>query len=518
MAFEPPSPDQLRAIGDRLSLAITEEEAKLYAHYGADLAGALSRIEALAEWLPASAFARGTPQRPAPAENPHNAWAVKLLVRGRAGGKLAGKRIALKDTIALAGAPLCDGTRFLEGYVSEFDATVATRLLEAGGEIIGKAVCEFLSYSSGSHTSLSGPVENPRKRAHSAGGSSSGCAALVAAGEVDIAIGGDQAGSIRIPSAHCGVYGLKPTWGLVPYTGAASSEFNVDHLGPITANVRDNALALEVLAGSDGIDPRRSPGAAPAANYADGLARDVRGLRIGIVAEGFGHRSSMPEVDNAVRRAAALFQKLGAEIREISIPWHRDGVAVWLGFALEGYHANLMLGGGFGGNQGGLSWTGLQQRLASWRDHGAEIPANLRLGMLMGDYLRQRYRGFYYTRAMNLVRPLAAAYDEALGGCDLLVMPTVPRTARPLATGPLTPQEIIDQAFENIDNTSPFDLTHHPAMSIPCGLVDGCPVGMMLVARHHGEAMIYRAAHAFETAFDWRKLPEGAEREAQNQS
>ena len=182
---------------------------------------------------------------------------MKTSIKGRPGGKLAGRRIALKDNVCLAGVPMMIGADILEGYVPDVDATIVERILDAGGEIAGKAVCEYYCVSGGSHTSATGPVQNPRKPGYSAGGSSSGSAALVAAGDVDMAIGGDQAGSIRIPASHCGIVGLKPTYGLVPYTGIAPLEITLDTCGPMTADVRDNALLLEVIAGPDGIDSRQ---------------------------------------------------------------------------------------------------------------------------------------------------------------------------------------------------------------------------------------------------------------------
>ena len=170
---------------------------------------------------------------------------------------LAGRRVAIKDNVAVAGVPMTNGSKTVEGYVPRQDATVVTRLLAAGATIAGKATCEELCFDGGSHTSHTGPVRNPWNRAKSTGGSSSGSAALVAAGEVDMAIGGDQAGSIRIPSAFCGTVGHKPTHGLVPYTGAFPIENTIDHLGPITRTVRDAALMLGVLAGPG--RPRPAP-------------------------------------------------------------------------------------------------------------------------------------------------------------------------------------------------------------------------------------------------------------------
>ena len=179
----------------------------------------------------------------------------------------------MKDNIAVAGLPMMNGSATVEGFVPRRDATVVTRLLAAGATIAGKAVCEDLCFSGGSHTSRTGPVRNPWDRSRSAGGSSSGSAALVAAGQADLALGGDQGGSIRIPSAFCGTVGHKPTYGLVPYTGAFPIENTLDHLGPITRTVRDAALLLGVLAGRDGLDPRQRRDPPPA----DYLAEPGRG-------------------------------------------------------------------------------------------------------------------------------------------------------------------------------------------------------------------------------------------------
>ena len=225
---------------------------------------------------------------------------------------------------------------------SPFDATVVDRILEAGGEIAGKAVCEYLSYSSGSHTAVTGHVRNPRKPSHTTGGSSSGSAALVAAGEVDMAIGGDQLDPHPVGAMRA--LWSKPTYGRVPYTGAVSSEFVIDHLGPMTAIARDNALLLECIAGFDPLDPR-TIGTPPTENFVASLGKSVSGLSIGVVAEGFGHRTSMAEVDATVRRASFEFERL-AKVESVVLLWHRDGLAIWLVFAMEGYAANLMHGNG----------------------------------------------------------------------------------------------------------------------------------------------------------------------------
>jgi amidase len=505
--YRPPSPDDVVAAAQRLGLTVAPEAAAMFARYAAEIAFAYTRIDDLQEFLPKPDPAERAFARPEPGENRFGAWLVKSSIKRGVAGKLTGKRVAIKDTIAVAGLPMTDGTNFLN-YMPPFDATVVRRILDAGGEIAGKAVCEFLSYSSGSHTAVSGPVENPVNAGYSTGGSSSGSAALVAAREVDMAIGGDQAGSIRIPAAHCGLCGLKPTFGRVPYAGAVSSEYVIDHLGPMTATVGDNALLLECIAGSDPFDPRTA-GTPPPDDYRAALGRSVGGLSIGVVAEGFGHRGSMPEVDSIVRRAGATYTRLGATVETIALPWHRDGLAIWMVFAMEGYFGNLIRGNGFGGNYDGLQWSALNDGIARWRDNPDALPANLKLGMLMGEDAGSRYRRHYYVKAMNLVRQLRGAYDRALSEYDILLMPTVPAKARPLPVADAAPETIIDLAFENIDNTCPFNLTHHPALTVPCGIADGCPIGMMLVTKPFAEATLYAAAYAFEQSNDWHHIGSG---------
>ncbi len=225
--------------------------------------------------VPQVRYPRTPGYRPAAEENPHNAWYRKTSIVGAASGKLKGKRVALKDNIMLAGVPMMNGSSTLEGYMPEFDATIVTRMLDAGAEIAGKVHCESFCLSGGSHTNATGPVHNPHKMGYSAGGSSSGSGVVVALGEVDMAIGGDQGGSIRMPSSFCGTYGMKPTWGLVPYTGIMPIEIYVDHTGPMTANVADNALLLEVIAGDDGYDPRIK--APQVQRYTKALGRRCRG-------------------------------------------------------------------------------------------------------------------------------------------------------------------------------------------------------------------------------------------------
>jgi amidase len=499
-----PTSEEFGKVAAELGLSFST--ADLTAHLEALLPAfeLYNRLDQMTDELLPVVYPRRPGRRPSPDENPQAAWYVKTEIPGATSGELAGKAVALKDNICLAGVPMMNGASTLEGYVPDIDATVATRILDAGGTIVGKTVCEYFCFSGGSHTSATGPVHNPRRMGYSAGGSSSGSAAVVAAGEVPMALGGDQGGSIRIPAAFCGIYGMKPTHGLVPYTGVMPIELTLDHIGPMTATVEDNALLLEVLAGPDGLDPRQY-GAQPKP-YREALGQGAAGLRITVVEEGFGHAQSLPGVDQIVREAAERFKGLGATVETVSIPMHRAGSAIWLAVAAEGALMQMMRGNGFGFNWQGLYITSLLDFHSAWRTRADELSDTLKNTMLLGQYMVTRYRGHYYAKAQNLVRVLRRAYDEVLARCDLLLMPTLPVVATPLPEADAPISQILQRGFEMLANTAQFDCTHHPAMSVPCGKVDGLPVGMMLVAKAFDEEVIYRAAAAFERAVDWERL------------
>jgi amidase len=499
-----PTVEQLHKIVSSLHMSMSEREIGEYLDVLEGTMQAYDRIAQLPDYLPEVRYPRTPGTRPAPSENPLGAWYIKSEVRGAPYGPLAGKRIVLKDNICLAGVPMMNGASTLEGYVPDIDATVAARILDAGGTIVGKAHCEYFCLSGGSHTSASGPVHNPYKMGYSAGGSSSGCAALVGSGEVEMAIGGDQGGSVRMPSSYSGCYGMKATHGLVPYTGAMPIEATIDHLGPMTATVADNALLLEVIAGADGVDPRQYN--VRVDKYTAALGRGVAGLRIGVLTEGFRHPVSEPDVDQKVRQAADRLRALGAVVEEISIPMHLDGLAIWTPIALEGLQAQMMHGNGMGFNWQGLYTTSLLDAHANWRARANELSRTLKISMLAGEYFIRQYRGHFYAKAQNLVRLLRKTYEHAFSRVDLLLMPTTPMKATPLPPQDAPLSLYCQRGFEMLPNTTPFSVCGNPAMNVPCGMSGGLPVGMQLVAAHYNESTIYRAAHAFEQLGDWRSF------------
>jgi amidase len=504
MSVQTPTRDQLSAVAQRCGLSLDDASLESFRALLAPYIESYKAVAAMLDEVPRVKYPRTPGYRPGPSENKLNAWYYKSSVMGAREGKLKGKTIVLKDNIMLAGVPMMNGAATLEGYIPDFDATVVTRILDEGGEILGKAHCESFCLSGGSHTNATGAVHNPRKEGYSAGGSSSGSAALVAAGEVDMAIGGDQGGSIRMPASYCGIYGMKPTYGLVPYTGIMPIEIFVDHTGPMTNSVADNALLLEVIAGDDGYDSRIK--APTLHNYTQALGSGVKDLKIAVIKEGFGHHNSEHAVDEKVRSGANRLASLGARVEEVSLPMHLEATALWVPIGIEGLTQTMMYGDGYGVSRDDLYSTSLMDFHRGWRQRADELSETTKLFLMLGTYVRENYGSRYYGKSINIVRRLRAAYDQVLAKYDLLLMPTTPMKATPIPGPDSSREEHVTRALEMLTNTAPFDLTHHPAMSIPCGMIDGLPAGLMLVGRHFDEPTIYRAAEAFEQSADWKTL------------
>src|SRR5438034_1553254 len=489
---------ELERIAKSYNLDLSRDDLTSFRNLMDGVLASYRRLDQFAEPTLAVKYPRNTGFRPPASDNRLNAWYWRCSIKGATSGPLAGKKIAIKDNVCVAGIPMMNGSNVLEGYVPDVDATIVTRILDAGGEIVGKAVCEHLCFSGGSHTSDTGPVLNPHDPKRAAGGSSSGSAALVAAGECDMAIGGDQGGSIRIPSSYSGAVGHKPTYGLVPYTGVFPIELTLDHTGPIARTAADCAALLEAIAGPDGLDPRQS-GAVRTEPYTKKLTGDARGVRIGIVREGFGWPNSEPDVDKMVRDAGARLTRAGAAVTEVAVPLHRDGIHIWNAIAVEGATMLMVAGNSMGTNWKGHYTTSLLDFYGrSRRARANDLSETVKLVILLGQYMQDNYHGRYYAKAQNLARVLRAAYDEALGGVDLLVMPTLPLKATYLPAPNARREDYDARALEMIANTAPFDVTGHPAITVPAGLSSGLPVGMMLIGRHGEAATVLRAADAFQ--------------------
>jgi len=253
-----------------------------------------------------------------------------------------------------------------------------------------------------------------------------------------------------------------------------------------------------VLAGADGLDPRQPAGLRTEA-YTKQLTGDARGLRIGIVKEGFGWPNSEPDVDAMVREAAQRLTRAGGTVSEVSIPLHRDGIHIWNAIAVEGATALMVAGNSMGTNWKGHHTTSLLDFYGrSRRVRANDLSETVKLVVLLGQYMQDNYQGRYYAKAQNLARVLRAAYDEPLKDVDFLLMPTLPLKATLLPAPDASREDYVARALEMISNTCPFDVTGHPAATVPAGMSAGLPVGMMLIGRHWEDGTVLRAADAFQ--------------------
>ncbi|TVP45303.1 MAG: amidase [Halomonas sp.] len=501
MSVKRPNLETLESISNYYGFDLSSDELRDFQSAVAGSMAVYDRLDELAdESLPVKYPRADLGYRPVGDDNPLNGWAWKCSVPGAEEGPLAGRTVALKDNIALAGIPMMNGSSIMEGFVPREDATVATRLLDAGAHIIGKTAVPSFCFDGGGCTGYPEPQPvNPHDHNRLAGASSNGSAVVVTNGEVDMALGGDQGGSIRLPASWSGCYGIKGTHGLVPYTGIFPIELTLDHVGPMARTAEDCALMLEVLAGSDGLDPRQYE--VRTAKYTASLSENLSGLRVGILREGFGIPGvSEPDVDAAVREAVSVLEKAGASVSEVSIPMHSDGLALWSAIAFEGATELMVRGDGFGTNWRGHYSTQMMDFYGrARRARGHDFSDTVKVTVLAGHYMSEHYNRHYYAKAQNVSRRLARDYDNALQRCDLLVMPTTAMKATQRPTD-RSLNSILAGALSNLHNTAPFDVSGHPAMSIPVGLSEGLPVGMQLVGRRWDEATVLKVAHAYQVA------------------
>ena len=498
MRIPAPELDDLRAISQRWGLKIGDGDLAVFKALIEGALGSYHEVDAMYEASRPSPPDRSS-HRPEDSDNELGAWYYRCDIQESDSGPLAGKTFAIKDNTTVAGVPMMNGSRIVEGYVPLRDATVVSRILEAGGRILGKSACEDLCFSGASHTCASGPIRNPWDTTRTAGGSSGGSGALVAAGEVDMAIAGDQGGSIRIPSSFSGDVGLKPTFGLVPYTGAYPIEWTIDHLGPIARNMTDLATFLTVIAGPDGNDPRQ-PHAPSGIDYTAGLDDGIEGLRVGVVAEGFGYEGlSDPDSDAQVETAANRLADAGAVVETISIPEHRYALHVWNVIATDGAMWQMIRGNGYGMNYRGLFDPELmEQTLRGWRTNGHLTSQTLKFVVLCAEHAFDHTGGGAYGRASNVRPQINAAVDAALTDHDVLCYPTLPFAAKEIPSSDATVDEYVARALEMIPNTAVSNGTGNPDLTIPVAAGEGMPVGMSIVGRQWDETTLLRVGRAYE--------------------
>ncbi|MFG1621854.1 amidase family protein [Kribbella sp. NPDC049227] len=501
-----PDLPELQATAERLGTRLTPEEAEVYRrHLTRMLAEFDDFVQARTVDVRPPRFpgAREPGCRPGADEDPHNAWTWKCSIAGSGEGILAGKTVSYKDHTAVAGMPMAFGAHALTGHVPDFDATVVQRALEAGATVVGKNVMNGLAggYGFGGGVGDYGRPLNPHNPLHLTGGSSSGSAAALVAGQVDISFGGDQGGSIRIPAAWSGTVGHKPTFGLISHFGIGfGSDQSIDYTGPMTMSVRDAALALEAVAGYDGLDPRQTREVPDRYDATSRLTGDIEGLRIGVLREGF--LGATEAVTDSVQQAIEVLEKLGAVVTEVSVPEHLTIGAAQMALSAE---ASLAVRGA--GFYGAFTRTYYPEDTIAaitraWQ-HDQELldPRGL-LTLMAGEFSRRYWAGRLYAKAQNVRPAFIAAYDRALSEVDVLVMPTTITQAPRFE--PLDDRTTaLDFALQSpvsqsaVANTRPFNFTGHPALAVPCEKRDGLPVSIQLVGRMFDDALLLRTAHAF---------------------
>src|SRR5262245_7209646 len=510
-----PDVDEVVAVARELGIHLSSDEALLYQKF---LMEPLRDLDAFVQARlpeprpPMVSTARQPGHRPSPGEDPLNAWMWKCRIEGAPGGVLSGKTVSFKDHVAIAGVPMSFGSFALEGLVPDFDATVVTRVLQAGGIVVGKNVMNGLSggFGTGGGIGDYGRPLNPHNHEHVTGGSSSGSGAAVAAGEVDISFGGDQGGSIRIPAAFCGIVGHKPTFGLVSHFGIGfGSDQSIDYTGPMTRTVEDAAATLQATAGYDPYDPRPTRDVPTSMDVLGRLADGVSGLRIGVLQEGFDEAEV--EVRNLVLAAVDVLAKAGAEVSEVSIPEHHDARTAQAALGAEGALAVFNTGffGAFTRTYYPASLIAAINKM--WAFHADTLAPRTKLSLIAAELSRRNYHGRVYAKAQNVRPTYIQAYDAALAKVDVLVMPTCIMTAPKNHA----PDSYLDAVEDNLTsprrggsrNTQPFNYTGHPALALPVGKSSaGLPASMQLVGRFFDDPLLMRVAYAYEHSTDWNAI------------
>ncbi len=424
--------------------------------------------------------------------------ADRHIKSGKSFSPLLGIPIAVKDNMCTDGIKTTCASAILKDFVPPYDATVVQRLKQAGYVLCGKPNMD--EFAMGSSTENSGffVTKNPWNLERIPGGSSGGSAAAVAAGECIASLGSDTGGSIRQPAACCGVVGLKPTYGRVSRYGLVAFASSLDQIGPITKDVTDAALMMNVIAGHDSKDSTSANVSVP--DFVQPLRKDVKGLKIGMPKEYFIDGMD-PEVEKAVREAVKTLKGLGATVSEVSLPHSEYAIATYYILATSEASSNLAR---YDGVKYGFRTSTPKDLLDMYmksRDHG--FGAEVKRRIMLGTYaLSAGYYEAYYKKGQQARTLIKRDFEEAFKTVDVLVTPTAPTAAFKIGektTDPL--QMYLSDIF-----TISVNLAGIPGMSIPCGFTsEKLPIGLQLLGKHFDEASILHAAYAYEQATDWHK-------------
>jgi len=421
------------------------------------------------------------------------------LAAGRA-GPLTGLPLAHKDIFCTEGVRTTCGSRMLDNFVSPYDATVVAKLKAAGTVMLGKTNMDEFAMGSSNETSYFGPVRNPWDLKVVPGGSSGGSAAATAARLVPASTGTDTGGSIRQPAALTGITGLKPTYGRVSRYGMIAFASSLDQAGVLTASAEDAALLLGVMAG---FDPRDSTSVdEPVPDYRAALNQPLKGLRIGLLKE-FFEQGLEAETEKRIREALAVYEKLGATLREVSLPNLPLSVPVYYVVAPAECSSNLAR---FDGVRYGYRCESPRDLMDLYqRSRGEGFGAEVKRRIMTGTYvLSAGYYDAYYIKAQQVRQLIAADFERAFKEVDVLMGPTAPTPAFPIGAKTSDPITM----YLNDIYTIGANLAGLPAISVPCGFVGELPVGLQIVGPHFSEAKVLNVAHGLQRETDWhRRIP-----------
>lgn len=428
-------------------------------------------------------------------EDPNAAFLTRCDIQRTEDGPLSELSIVIKDNIAVAGLPMTCGSPLLEDYVPSDDATVVDRILNAGGRVAGKANMDEFALGGDPETMRFRLARNPHDPDHQPGGSSAGSGVAVADDLVDVALGSDTGGSIRFPASFCGVVGLKPSQGFVPLTGFVQFSKLNDEIGILGDTVEHVARTLGVISGPDSYDATTL--ASTSEDYVDAVsgldAESATSFTIGIPEELFG---GDPTVDEIVQDAIDDIEVAGATVREVSIPDFEYAIPAWWAITMTEVAAYFQ-------SNGNNYWqrsindpeftAAIKEAFAGEADELGDYIADV---LIYGEHLSDEYGDEYYARAQRARKMVTAGVNDALEDVDVLAGPTTPIAAPAWEGENYLEDSSLDEA---VRTTAPFNLTGHPAVSVPCGTDDGLPVGLQFIAEHGADAAALQVASVWET-------------------
>jgi aspartyl-tRNA(Asn)/glutamyl-tRNA(Gln) amidotransferase subunit A len=415
---------------------------------------------------------------------------------------LAGVPVAIKDVISVAGHPCGCGSKILEGYVAPYDATVISRLKQAGAIPFGRANMDEFAMGSSTENSAFGPSRNPWDTGRIPGGSSGGSAAVVAADEAFVALGSDTGGSIRQPAALCGCVGLKPTYGRVSRFGLVAFASSLDQIGPLAKDVEDAALLMNVIAGPDPADSTCLDESA--ADYTAALGKGVNGLRLGLPKEYFIEGLDA-QVEQRVREAVDHLEKLGAKVVDISLPHTEYALSTYYLIAPAEASANLARFDGVRYGFRAREINGLLEHYGKTREEG--FGAEVKRRIILGTYaLSSGYYDAFYLKAQKVRTLIRRDFSDAFAQVDAIVCPTSPTPAFKLGERTADPLSMyLADIF-----TLAANMAGICGISVPCGFatVEGkqLPVGLQILGKALDEAAVLRVAHAYEQSTEWHRM------------